>query len=172
MLKLPQHSGEKPKTSPDQPHDQLDQNPPAEIYAKLKEQAFALPQVERRPSELSVPGAEALWLSEENAHHRQAAFMFGGEFAHIHPPYDGSMHMTLPEEDVRELLDKGWGEMHPNVIRGQSPRQTVLCLRPAGRGGAGRDRAEASRPPISSPSTNRIAGGKPVFSWKGERGCL
>ena len=110
MLKLPQRSGEKPKTSPDQPHEQLDQNPPAEIYAKLKEQAFALPRVERRPSELSVPGAEAIWLSEESAHHRQEAFMFGGEFAHIHPPYDGSMHMTLSEEDVRELLDKGWGE--------------------------------------------------------------
>jgi len=130
MLKLPQRSGEKPKTSPDQPHEQLDQNPPAEIYAKLKEQAFALPHVERRPSELSVPGAEALWLSEESAHRRQEAFMFGGEFAHIHPLYDGSMHMTLPEEDVRELLDKGWGEMHPNVIRGQSPRQTVLVYGP------------------------------------------
>ena len=126
MLELPQRAGERPKTSPDQPHEQLDQNPPPEIYAKLKEGAFALPHIERRPSELSVPGAEALWLGEENAHHRKEAFMFGGEFAHIHPPYDGSMHMTLSDEDVQELLDKGWGEMHPNVIRGQSPRKTVM----------------------------------------------
>ena len=26
--------------------------------------------------------------------------MVGNEFAHVHPPYDGSLHMMLPEDLV------------------------------------------------------------------------
>ena len=130
MLSLPQRSGEKPKTSSTNPHQQLDQNPPADIYASLKERAFALPDIERRPSELSVPGAEALWLDEEKKKPSEKAFMIGNEFAHVHPAYDGSMHMALNDEDVPEVLDKGWGEFHPNVLRGMSPRNTVMIYGP------------------------------------------
>ncbi len=104
MPDLPQRNGERPKTNYDLPHEQLDQNPPADIYEQLKGQAFDFPFVERRPSIISVPGAEALWLLEEGGHSCAEAFMRGNEFAHVHPPYDGSMHMMLPEDLVAEVV--------------------------------------------------------------------
>ncbi len=86
MPDLPQRTGERPKTNYGLPHEQLDQNPPADIYEQLKGQAFDFPFVERRPSIISVPGAEALWLLEEAGHSCAEAFMRGNEFAHVHPP--------------------------------------------------------------------------------------
>jgi hypothetical protein len=34
-----------------------------------------------------------------------------GEIGHIHPA-DGSMHFSLSPSDAREVLAKGWGELH------------------------------------------------------------
>ena len=130
MLTLPQRQGTKPETNYGLPHEQLDQNPPPEIYTKLKDRAFDFPFIERRPSIISVPGAEALWLLEEGGHGCAEAFMRGNEFAHVHPPYDGSMHMMLPEDDVPELVDKGWGEIHPLVPVQRAPPTLVMVFGP------------------------------------------
>ena len=130
MEELPLRSGAKPKTSPGQPHQQLDQNPPEAMYASLKERAFDFPNVDRRPSIISVPGAEALWLHDDQVCGCKEAFMLGNEFAHVHPPYDGSMHAMLPLEAVRELLNKGWGEMHPLVRTGALPQTSVMVFGP------------------------------------------
>jgi hypothetical protein len=100
MLNLPQRQGDRPMTNYGLPHEQLSQNPSADIYAKLKDQAFDFEFVERRPSIISVPGAEALWLHDEGGYSCTEAFMRGNEFAHVHPPYDGSLHMMLPDDDV------------------------------------------------------------------------
>ena len=59
MLDLPWRKGDRPKTHYGQPHQQLSQNAPADIYARLKDQAFDFPYVDRRPTIISVPGAEA-----------------------------------------------------------------------------------------------------------------
>ena len=56
--------------------------------------------------------------------------MVGNEFAHVHPPYDGSMHMMLPPEQVRELIAKGWGEAHPLALRGMIPETAVMVFGP------------------------------------------
>ncbi len=130
MHTLPTRSGDKPKTNYALPHEQLDQNPPSEIYQALKDRAFDFPFVERRPSIISVPGAEALWLQEEGGHGCAEAFMRGNEFAHVHPPYDGSMHMMLPEDLVSEVLEQGWGESHPLVPTGQAPQTLVMIFGP------------------------------------------
>lgn len=134
MRSLPWRQGEKPKTNYGLPHEQLDQNPPPDIYAKLKDRAYDFPFVERRPSIISVPGAEALWLLEEGGHSCAEAFMKGNEFAHVHPPYDGSMHMMLPEDDVPDLLEKGWGEIHPLVPEGRAPPTLVMVYGPRDEG--------------------------------------
>ena len=130
MLTLPKRNGAKPKTHYGLPHQQLDQVAPPDIYAKLKERAFDLPFVERRPSIISVPGAEALWLQEAGGHGCEEAFMRGNEFAHVHPPHDGSMHMMLPVKDVQEVLEKGWGEIHPLVPVGRMPPTLLLVFGP------------------------------------------
>ena len=77
-----------------------------------------------------MPGAEALWLTDEGGHSCAEAFMRGNEFAHVHPPYDGSMHMMLGEDDVREMLEKNWGEQHPLVPLGRMPPSTVMVFGP------------------------------------------
>ncbi len=129
-LDLPPRSGERPETTSTNPHQQKSQNPPPEIYELLLSKAFDLPHVKRRPSAISVPGAQALWLSEAVAGGPQDAFMIGREFAHVHPPYDGSMHLMLPPAAVEELLEKGWGEPHPLVRRGQIPPSAVMVYAP------------------------------------------
>ena len=134
MDSLPWRRGEKPKTNYGLPHAQLSQNPPPEIYAKLKNRAYDFPFVERRPSIISVPGAEALWLLEEGGHSCAEAFMRGNEFAHVHPPHDGSMHMMLPEDDVPEVVEKGWAEIHPLVPKGRMPPTLVMVYGPRDEG--------------------------------------
>ncbi len=62
---------------------------------------FDFPHVERRPSAISVPDAQALWLAEEVAAARPEAFLIGRESAHVHPPYEGSMHVMLPPDAAR-----------------------------------------------------------------------
>ncbi len=130
MLALPERFGPKPRTTSSAPHEQLDQNPSAIVYARFKDRAFSFPHVERRPSIISVPGAEALWLTEEGEHRCDDAFMIGNEFAHVHPPHDGSMHMMLPRDMVRELFDKGWGEPHPMALLGRIPPTAVMVYAP------------------------------------------
>ncbi len=130
MISLPQRRGERPQTHYGLPHEQLSQNPSPEIYARLKGQAFGFEFVERRPSIVSVPGAEALWLTDEGGHGCAEAFLAGNEFAHVHPPYDGSMHMRLPEDQVRELLERGWGEHHPLVPAGRMAPTSVMVFGP------------------------------------------
>ena len=129
-MDLPMREGERPRTSEVNPHQQLTQNPTPAMHELLLARAFGLPHVVRRPSAISVPGAQALWLSEEDAKGPAEAFLIGREFAHIHPPYDGSLHAMLPPATVGEVLAKGWGEHHPMVHRGLLPPTNVMIYAP------------------------------------------
>ena len=66
-FELPSRSGPRPTTTDCAPHEQVSQNSPPEIHAEFKRRAFELPFVERRPSGISVPGAEALVLPHAHA---------------------------------------------------------------------------------------------------------
>jgi hypothetical protein len=127
---LPRRAGAKPETTSTNPHQQQSQNPTPEVYELLLGKTFDFPHVERRPSAISVPGARALWLAEAVASARPEAFLIGREFAHVHPRYDGSMHMMLPPEAVDEVLAKGWGEPHPMARRGLIPPTAVMVYAP------------------------------------------
>jgi len=129
-FELPPRSGPRPQTTGCAPHEQLDQNSSLEVHQCFKSRAFDFPFVERRPSIISVPGAEALWLPDEHAHGCRKSFMIGNEFAHVHPAYDGSMHLMLPLECIDELMRKGWGEAHPMVATGLIPDTAVMVFAP------------------------------------------
>ena len=113
--RLPRRPGQRPHTRRrvGTAHAQLSQNAPVELQEKLFERARALPGVITGESLVSVPGARALFLEESLAEGPEEAFQAGTEFAHIHPAYDGSLHVTLPTLMVREVEDKSWGERHP-----------------------------------------------------------
>lgn len=113
MLTIPVRKGEPPKTTTSNPHEQLTQNPDADMYQLFKTKLFTFNGVSRRPSIISVPGSEALWLNEGQACNCADGFMIGREFAHIHPAYDGSLHMALSADDFQQVIESRWGERHP-----------------------------------------------------------
>jgi hypothetical protein len=127
---LQKRSGSRPRTTPTNPHTQLEQNPEREVVEELARRVFALPGVEERPSAISVPGARALWLREDVPAGPPEAFMIGREFAHIHPMPDGSLHAALPPEVAQEAVEKGWAEQHPVARMGYIPQNVVMIYAP------------------------------------------
>jgi hypothetical protein len=110
---LPSRAGPPAETIGPAPHSQVSQQAPHELQRELATRALALPGVHAAESLVSVPGALAFVLDEDNAAGPREAFQAGREFAHLHPPYDGSLHMTLPPGLADEAYAKGWGEPHP-----------------------------------------------------------
>ena len=111
--RLPRRAGPKPKTTPTNPHTQLDQIAPVKMQQALAARIFAFDCVEEQPSPISVPGARALMLCTDCQAGPRDAFMMGREFAHLHPPYDGSLHAALPPDLAKEAIEMGWAEIHP-----------------------------------------------------------
>ena len=134
MSSLPRRHGPRPRTTPTNPHTQLDQQPVApdaeRLRAALATLVFAMPDVEERPSAVSVPGARALWLSDVAARGPRDAFLIGTEFAHLHPAPDWSLHAALPPPLAQEATDMGWAEVHPVARHGLIPPNVVMIYAP------------------------------------------
>jgi hypothetical protein len=124
-----QRPGPPPRTTPTNPHAQLDQNAPRELQEQVFELARALPDVVVGPSLVSVPGARAFHLPRSRSARRDA-FMVEREFAHLHPAYDGSLHMTLPPDILDVVLAAGWAEPHPLAGRHGLPSNIVMVFGP------------------------------------------
>ncbi|MEA2395360.1 MAG: hypothetical protein QOJ82_3251 [Solirubrobacteraceae bacterium] len=128
---LPRRAGKSPRTTPNNPHTQLDQQPtdPA-LIEELARRAFALPGVVERPSRISVPGARALTLAEDEPTGPRHAFLIDREFAHLHPAPDHSLHAMLPEDVAAAAIDAGWAEIHPVARLGMIPPTAVMLYAP------------------------------------------
>lgn len=128
---LPMRRGTQPRTTPTNPHTQLDQQPEGDgMRERLAARLFALPDVEEKPTMISVPGARALCLNEEVPAGPRDAFMVGREFAHLHPGMDQSLHAALPTEMATAAVESGWAELHPVARRGLIPPTTVMLYAP------------------------------------------
>jgi hypothetical protein len=131
---LPRRHGPRPRTTPSNPHTQLDQQPAAadaeRLRAALAALVFGLPDVEERPSAVSVPGARALWLADAAALGPREAFLIGTEFAHLHPAPDWSVHAALPPPVAQQAIDTGWAEVHPIARLGLIPPNVVMIYAP------------------------------------------
>ncbi len=110
---LPQRVGPRPQVIGPRPHAQRSQNAPPHLQQEIASRALELPGVSEALSRVSVPGARAFVLADQLARGPAEAFQVGREFAHLHPPEDGSLHMTLPDETAQAAYVKGWGEPHP-----------------------------------------------------------
>jgi hypothetical protein len=128
---LPLRTGARPRTTPTNPHTQLDQQPTdSRLVEELARRAFALPGVVEEPSGISVPGARALVLAPSEPAGPREAFLIGREFAHLHPDPDHSLHAMLPPETVTEAVAAGWAEPHPVALRGLIPPTAVMLYAP------------------------------------------
>lgn len=113
--RLPQRRGERPEVSVATPQQQQSQNAPTHVQEALFEQVIKLDGVTSDASAISVPGARALVLDPDRAGGDEDAFIVPAarEFAHLHPAYDGSLHLVLPAVLAADALRAGWALAHP-----------------------------------------------------------
>lgn len=116
-LVLPPRAGPRPRTSVAPPgtmlaHQQLDQHAPHAMHDLLVQRVATLPHVIIGPSTVSVDGARAFWLAPEAW---GVPPRIDEEFGHLHPPYDGSLHLLLTPPLVARIEALGWGEPHPRA---------------------------------------------------------
>jgi Family of unknown function (DUF5519) len=131
MPQLLARAGDRPRTTPTNPHTQLDQQPTDLRWVEeLAERVFALPGVVEQPSGISVPGARALVLAPGEPSGPPESFLIDREFAHLHPAPDHSLHAMLPPETVAEAVEAGWAEPHPVALRGLIPPTAVMLYAP------------------------------------------
>jgi hypothetical protein len=124
-----QRAGPRPRTTSTNPHTQLDQIASRDLQERVFALASSLSGVVVGPSAVSVPGARAFHLpTSPNAVH--GAFMIEREFAHIHPPSDGSLHMVLPPDVTERVIENGWAERHPLAGHYGLPGNIVMVFGP------------------------------------------
>jgi phospholipase/carboxylesterase len=123
---LPRRAGEPPRVSWTIPQQQESQNSPVELQQRLFDEVSTLPGVGVGPSRISVPGARGFTLREGS--HDEAAFLVAqvGEFAHLHPAHDGSLHLVLPAALAADVSAKGWGRPHMWAGTRLSPGFTMV----------------------------------------------
>jgi phospholipase/carboxylesterase len=111
---LPPRRGRRPAISDRIPQEQVSDNAPAELQEGLFAAVAALPGVSTGPSAISVPGARGFFLARPS-HGPDDAFLVpaAGEFAHLHPGYDGSLHLALPPALAADAIRRGWAVPHP-----------------------------------------------------------
>lgn len=126
---IPVRRGDRPTTTPTNPHMQLDQNAPIEWQDRLRDRALALPGVTRGASRVSVPGTVAFFLRTP-PEPPSIPDILGGEWGHIHPHSDGSLHVNVPTGLAEKLIDAGWAEYHSLVGRGVLPPIVVMLYGP------------------------------------------
>lgn len=131
-LQLPR-VGPRPRTTPTNPHTQLDQIAPRDLQEAVFAHARSHDGVVVGESLVSVPGARAFHLPA-CAHSVVGCFMIGREFAHLHPPADGSLHMTLPPDVVDAVIENGWAERHPLAGKHGLPDNIVMVYGPRDEG--------------------------------------
>lgn len=120
QFRLPDRVGTRPRTDNAVPHLQKSQKSPEHLCRGLLVWAVSnLPDVTEEDTRISVSATRALWLAEEVPVAHEDAFMppaGGREFAHIH--IDGSTHLCVSDAAAREIVGRGWGELHPLKDKG------------------------------------------------------
>jgi phospholipase/carboxylesterase len=96
------------------PQEQRSDTAPVELQEQLYARIAALPGVTSRESAISVPGARGFMLAQPRLGPDDAFLVpAAGEFAHLHPGHDGSLHVALPPVLAADIVTTGWGVAHP-----------------------------------------------------------
>ncbi|KAH8179835.1 hypothetical protein LIA77_01354 [Sarocladium implicatum] len=110
---LPKRQDARPATAGIAPHRQITQYGATECFQTLQQTlqrlAVAYPSdFEIKKSCLEKNGMAL--FAKRPAGERQGRF--DGEICHVHDS-DHSLHLFLHPDDIKEVLEKGWGERHP-----------------------------------------------------------
>ncbi|EGO52383.1 hypothetical protein NEUTE1DRAFT_71898 [Neurospora tetrasperma FGSC 2508] len=108
---LPYRPGPRPSVAGLAPQRQLNQAGPLPIYNALRSSLESL--AHRYPNRF-VTATSCLEKHGFALFSRHPVNVCGnGEICHIHTHSDRSMHTNLHPDDIKEVLEKGWGERHP-----------------------------------------------------------
>ncbi|GAA3434193.1 luciferase family protein [Kutzneria kofuensis] len=113
---LPRREGPTPLASDERRQEQLTQNAPRWLQERLLLLAGGLRGVLVRPAIACAPGSDGLHLAPKLARGPLSAFIALTEFTHLHPSYDGSLHVMLPSACAAAASKAGWGK--PSVSSG------------------------------------------------------
>ena len=105
-------AGPRPEVNWTIPQQQENQNAPGDLQERLFDEIRTLSGVDVGPSRISVPGARGFTLRAGSDDQRAYLVPQVGEFAHLHPAYDGSLHLVLPPELAGDVSRRGWGRPH------------------------------------------------------------
>lgn len=128
---LPTRAGPRPTVAPHAvPHRQTDQIPDQGVMQQLSNMFDGI--VARNDDRLHYQLSQyekhnqAIWLRDVEG--GNPATGLGGEIGHFHPS-DGSMHTILSPSDAKQVLDKGWGELHSMArFKRIFPTETFVML--------------------------------------------
>jgi phospholipase/carboxylesterase len=124
---LPPRAGSRPAVSPGIPQEQRSDTAPRELQEEVFARIAGLPGVGTRQSAISVPGARGFMLAPPRLGPADAFIVpSAGEFAHVHPGHDGSLHVALPPALAADVVAKGWGVAHPLAGVRLAPGMTLL----------------------------------------------
>ena len=107
--------GDRPRTSTEGPHRQVDQQAPAAVWAELAERVFLLDGVVEGVSQVSPASSRAVYFAEGLEELTPETSLAPGgrlEPVHLHGAEDTSLHLVLPSERGAELARLGWAEPH------------------------------------------------------------
>ena len=114
MFEVPERPGPEPQVRGPIPHGQLDQISPTILQEEIWQRIRSLPGVYLAPTHVPYPEARSAHLAPDLGTGPDDAFIkHSREFAHLHPPQDGSLHMTLPALVKKAVTAAGWGVPHP-----------------------------------------------------------
>src|SRR4051812_6810206 len=108
-MPLPLRRGAAPLVVTGDPVEQLTDSAPVGLRQRLVDAVAALDGVRTGPSYVCARGTCAFHLAPVLAHGPAEGFLTGSEFGHVHPPYDGSVHLMLPCPWVEPVVAAGWG---------------------------------------------------------------
>jgi hypothetical protein len=111
----PRRDGPRPATSSEGPHRQLTQTAPPELWGLLIARVFGLPGTEEGRSQVSPISSRAVFLADQPVERSPETSLAPGrrlEPVHLHGVDDTSVHLCVPPDRGRQLVELGWAEPH------------------------------------------------------------
>jgi hypothetical protein len=134
LKNLPVRNGERPTIAPyPVPHRQMTQHNDSIIREKQKkvfDDAVAASKgiliYKTSYLEKNSPG---IFLQDSATGNKTVVLVSHGEVGHIHM-FDGSMHIILSPSDTKEVIEKGWGELHGLAGQGRAAKTYMMIYSP------------------------------------------
>lgn len=132
LQNLPKREGVKPMIAPFAvPHRQTDQHN-SEAVRKIQSDIFDATVANSGGKlifknsylELHDPG---IFLQDSASGNQTIVPISHAEIGHIHQ-FDGSMHIILSPSDTKEVIEKGWGELHGLAAAGTKAAKTYMMI--------------------------------------------